>query len=106
MRGKDRCTLQMHPEDAERLGVTDAGHVTVTSAVGQVTAPLELTDAIMPGVVSLPHGWGHGRDGVRLETATNHPGVSLNDVTDPARVDALSGNASVNGVPVEIGQAG
>ena len=105
MRGKDRCTLLMHPQDADRLGVSDAEQVTVTSNVGEITAPLELTEAIMPGVVSLPHGWGHGREGVRLETATRRPGVSLNDVTDPALIDALSGNASVNGVPVEIGHA-
>ncbi len=106
MRGKQRCTLLMHPDDAERLGVAGAEQVTVTSSAGRVTAALELTGAIMPGVVSLPHGWGHGRDGVRLETATRHPGVSVNDVTDPARIDALSGNAAVNGVPVEIGRAG
>ncbi len=105
MRGKDRCTLLMHPGDAERLGVAEAAQVTVTSRVGSITAPLELTDAIMPGVVSLPHGWGHGRDGVQLATATARPGVSVNDVTDPARVDALSGNAAVNGVPVEIAAA-
>ena len=105
MRGKDRCTLLMHPEDAERLGVAGAARVTVTSRVGTITAPLELTDAIMPGVVSLPHGWGHGRDGVRLETASSRPGVSANDVTDPALIDVLSGNAAVNGVPVEIGRA-
>ncbi len=106
MKGKDRCTLLMHPEDAERLGVAGAERVTVTSSVGAITAPLELTDTIMPGVVSLPHGWGHGRDGVRLATASSKPGVSVNDVTDPARIDALSGNAAVNGVPVEIAPAG
>ena len=102
MRGKDRCTLLMHPEDAERLGVAAAPRVIVSSRVGSITAPLELTDTIMPGVVSLPHGWGHGRSGVRLATALSRPGVSLNDITDPARIDVLSGNASVNGVPVTI----
>ncbi len=106
MRGKDRCTLLMHPSDAERLGVAEAESVRVTSRVGGITVPLELTGAIMPGVVSLPHGWGHGRDGIRLETASKHPGVSANDVTDPALIDALSGNAAVNGVPVEISEAG
>ena len=106
MRGKDRCTLLMHPTDAERLGVADNERVTVTSRVGSLTAPLEVTDTIMPGVVSLPHGWGHDREGIQLETASGRPGVSLNDVTDPARIDALSGNASVNGVPVEVAAAG
>ncbi|MEM7583384.1 MAG: molybdopterin oxidoreductase family protein [Acidobacteriota bacterium] len=102
MRGKDRCTLLMHPDDAERLGVSTAAQVEVSSRVGSITAPLEITAEIMPGVVSLPHGWGHGREGTRLETARQHPGVSLNDLTDPARIDQFSGNASVNGLPVEI----
>ncbi len=102
MRGKDRCTLLMHPTDAERLGVSTADRVTITSKIGSITAPLELTDNIMPGVVSLPHGWGHGREGTQLATARNSPGVSLNDITDPSRIDAVSGNASVNGLPVEI----
>ena len=106
MRGKDRCTLLMHPDDAERLGVAGEERVTVTSRVASVTAPLELTRDVMPGVVSQPHGWGHGRDGVRLETAVRHPGVSVNDLTDPALIDALSGNAAVNGVPVEIAAVG
>ncbi len=83
-----------------------AERVELASRVGGVTVPLELTDAIMPGVASLPHGWGHGRDGIRLQTASSHPGVSANDVTDPALVDALSGNAVVNGVPVEISPEG
>ena len=102
MRGKDRCTLLMHPDDAERLGLAAAQRVTVTSRVGSITAPLEMTETIMPGVVSLPHGWGHDREGIRLATAQNHPGVSLNDITDPSRIDTLSCNASVNGLPVEI----
>jgi anaerobic selenocysteine-containing dehydrogenase len=70
--------------------------------VGEVTAPVEVSDEIMPGVVSLPHGWGHGRQGVRLRVATAHAGVSLNDLTDEKRVDALCGVAALSGVPVEV----
>ena len=102
MRGKDRCTLLMHPDDAQRLGIPDDGRAVVTSRIGSVEAPVELTADVMPGVVSLPHGWGHHRSGVRMETATARPGVSVNDLTDHERVDALSGNAALSGVPVEV----
>ncbi len=106
MRGKDRCTLLMHPEDAERLGVTASERVVVRSRVGQVEAPLELSDELMPGVVSLPHGWGHHRPGTRLTIAESRPGVSLNDLTDETRIDRVSGNAVLNGVPVTVEAAG
>lgn len=102
MRGKDRCTLWMHPDDAEGLGLGDAERVRVRSRVGEVEAPVELTDAIMPGVVCLPHGWGHGRPDTRLATANSRPGVSVNDLTDHARIDELSGNAALSGVPVTV----
>jgi len=102
MRGADRCTLLMHPEDADRCGVAGAERVAVSSRVGRIEAPLEVSDEVMPGVVSLPHGWGHDRPGVRLETAGRHPGVSVNDLTDDQRVDAASGNAVLNGVPVTV----
>ncbi|MEE8525382.1 MAG: molybdopterin oxidoreductase family protein [Thermoanaerobaculia bacterium] len=106
MRGKDRCTLLIHPEDAARLGIAADGKAAVSSRVGRVEAPVELSDAIMPGVVSLPHGWGHHRPGVRLETASSRPGVSLNDLTDEQRVDALCGNAAFSGVPVTVEPVG
>ncbi len=102
MRGKDRCTLLIHPDDAARLGIAEDGTAAVSSRVGRVEAPVELTDAIMPGVVSLPHGWGHHRPGIRLETASSRPGVSLNDLTDEQRIDALCGNAAFSGVPVTV----
>ena len=86
----------------EAMPIHKDDKVTLTGRTGSITAPLEVTDTIMPGVVSLPHGWGHDRDGVRLATARAHPGVSANDVTDAGLVDALSGNAAVNGVPVEV----
>lgn len=102
VKGKDRCTLLVHPEDAAKHGLVDGGRAAVRSRVGEVEAPVELTEAIMPGVVSLPHGWGHGRQGVRLSVAAEHPGVSVNDLTDAERVDLLTGNAALNGLPVEV----
>jgi anaerobic selenocysteine-containing dehydrogenase len=102
VKGPRRCTLRMHPRDATARGLTDGADVRITSRVGAVTAPLEVTDEVMPGVVSLPHGWGHDRAGVRLAVAEAHAGVSINDLTDELRVDALSGNASFSGVAVEV----
>lgn len=102
MKGKSRCTLMIHPTDAERIGVKSGDMVTVTSRVGEVTAPAEVTDDMKSGVVSLPHGFGHGRKGVRLSVATEHPGVSVNDLTDDQWIDELSGNAAFSGVPVTV----
>ena len=105
MRGKDRCTLMMHPSDAERLGLASAERVVVTSPVGEVDAPLEITDEVMPGVVSLPHGFGHAKKGVRLRVAQEKPGVSVNDLTDDQLIDELSGNAALSGVHVNVSRA-
>jgi len=102
LKGPERCTLMMHPDDAAARGIKDGMAVTIVSRVGEVTAPAEVTDAVMPGVVSLPHGWGHGRDGVQLSVARTRPGVSLNDLTDRERIDPLSGNAALNGLPVTV----
>jgi anaerobic selenocysteine-containing dehydrogenase len=101
VKGKDRCTLWMHPDDAARLGVATGEKVRVTSRAGSVDAPVEVTTGVMPGVVSLPHGWGHGRDGVRLSVARDHAGVSVNDLTDETVLDELSGNAGFSGVVVK-----
>jgi anaerobic selenocysteine-containing dehydrogenase len=105
MRGKNRCTLLMHPEDAVARGLADGALVEIVSRTGRVRAPLEVTDEIKPGVVSLPHGWGHHRPGTRLATAAATPGASLNDVTDEERIDELSGNAAFSGVPVTVAAA-
>jgi len=102
VKGRDRCTLLMSPEDARRRRLTSGQRVRVTSRVGSVEAALEVSDAMRPGVVSLPHGWGHGRAGTSLGVANAVPGVSLNDLTDELRVDPLSGNAAFSGVPVEV----
>ncbi|MFF6950079.1 molybdopterin oxidoreductase family protein [Streptomyces iakyrus] len=100
--GSNRCTLHIHPEDAERLGVEDGAAVRVKGAGGQVTAPAEVTDTIRRGVVSLPHGWGHNRPGTRLSHASTDPGVNVNQLLDGRLLDPLSGNAVLNGVPVEV----
>ena len=102
VKGPQRCTLLMHPRDASARGLQDGQRVHVRSRVGEVEVPLEVTDAMTPGVVSLPHGWGHGRPGTRMMVANAHAGASLNDLTDPLAVDALSGVAAFSGVPVEV----
>ena len=102
VKGPVRCTLLMHPADAAARRLADGGLVRITSRVGAVTAPVKISDEVMPGVVSLPHGWGHGRAGVRLAVAAAHPGASINDLTDDQRVDAMSGNASFSGVRVTV----
>ena len=101
-KGKERCVLQVHPDDATRLGLTGGMHATVTSATGRVTAPVEITDTVMPGVVSLPHGWGHDLPGAELSVARERPGVNVNLLAGNDAVDPLSGNPHLNGVPVEI----
>jgi anaerobic selenocysteine-containing dehydrogenase len=102
VKGKDRCTLQVHPDDAERLGLADGGMAAVRSRVGELTAPVEVTDIVRPGVVSLPHGWGHDLPGVELSVASKRAGVNVNLLTDGTQLDPLSGNAVLNGVPVEV----
>ena len=102
VKGKPRCTLQIHPDDAGRLGVIDGAPATVRSRVGEVTAPAEVTDSVMPGVVSLPHGWGHDLPGVRLDVARAHAGVNSNILTDPTVIDPLSGTCALNAIPVEV----
>jgi anaerobic selenocysteine-containing dehydrogenase len=102
VRGSNRCTLQIHPDDAARLGLTDASTAEVVSGTGALEAEVEVTDEVMPGVVSLPHGWGHGRPGTRASVAAAHAGVSANTLTDPLALDPLSGNAVLNGIPVRV----
>jgi anaerobic selenocysteine-containing dehydrogenase len=102
IKGPERCTLLMHPEDARERGLASGQTVRVRSRVGEVEAPLEVSDSMRPGVVCLPHGFGHRFADTRLDVARERPGVSLNDVTDDALADALSGNAALSGVPVEV----
>jgi anaerobic selenocysteine-containing dehydrogenase len=100
-RGKARHQLLMHPDDLASRGLADGALVTVSSRVGSVSVEVAAADDMMPGVVSLPHGYGHQVDGTRLGQASKVVGVSINDLTDPERLD-LSGNAALNGVPVTV----
>jgi anaerobic selenocysteine-containing dehydrogenase len=101
VKGRERCTLLINPTDADRLGLAAADTARVTSEAGSVAAPIEVTDEIMPGVVSLPHGWGHDLPGVELAVASRRPGVNSNVLTGD-EIDPLSGNAVLNGIPVEV----
>ena len=102
VKGKSRCNLLMHPDDVAREGWSEGMQVTIKSRVGAITAELSSSTEVMPGVISLPHGYGHGLQGTRSEVANTHAGVSCNDVTDEQFLDQLSGNAAINGVPVEL----
>jgi anaerobic selenocysteine-containing dehydrogenase len=102
VKGQERCTLLMHPQDAASRGIAEGALVRVQSRVGDVQAPVSLSDEMARGVVSLPHGWGHGRQGVRQRVAQVHAGVSINDLTDDQLVDAVSGNAALNSVRVTV----
>jgi anaerobic selenocysteine-containing dehydrogenase len=105
IRGRPRCTLQVHPQDAERLRLQAGGMVRVTSRVGDIVVPIEITDSILSGVVSLPHGFGHDLDGSRLRVAAEHAGANVNTITDAEVLDPLSGNAALSGVPVTLSPA-
>lgn len=97
VKGKGRCTVIMHPEDAEALAVKDGEQLSLRSRVGEIRLPVQISDAMMPGVVSVPHGWGHDRKGIRLGIASAHAGSSLNDLTDEQELDPVNGVAVLNG---------
>jgi anaerobic selenocysteine-containing dehydrogenase len=101
-RGKERCTLEINPDDAARLRVREGEPIQICSDTGTVIAPASLTDRMPSGVVSLPHGWGHAADGVKLSVAALRPGVNSNELASDARVDALSGTAVLTGIPVTL----
>lgn len=103
VKGRSRCTLQINPADAARLGIAEAAAVRVRSRTGEAVLPAEITDAMAPGVVSIPQGWGQA--GGWLTAAARVPTVSINDLTDDARIDPVSGNAGLNGVPVDLAPA-
>lgn len=102
MKGRDRCTLLMHPADAARCRVNDEDIVTVKSESGEIKVPVEITEAIKPGVVSMPHGWGHDKPGTRLSVANGAPGANTNVLSPPTWIDAPSGNGVLNGIPVTV----
>jgi anaerobic selenocysteine-containing dehydrogenase len=102
VKGKDRCTLQIHPNDATRLSITQGSAVRITSRVGSVDAPVEITELIREGVVSLPHGWGHSMPGTKTKIASSRAGVNSNILTDEQQLDPLSGTSVLNGIPVSV----
>ncbi|GAA2943781.1 molybdopterin oxidoreductase family protein [Kitasatospora cinereorecta] len=103
--GSNVCTLQIHPDDAARIGLADGDTARITAAGGEVEAPAEITDAVRAGVVSLPHGWGHSRPGTRMSVAEAEPGVNVNQLLDGTLMDPLSGTSVLNAVPVSISPA-
>ncbi|UUY03788.1 molybdopterin-dependent oxidoreductase [Svornostia abyssi] len=104
-RGPERCTLQVHPDDASRLSLSDGATARVTSRTGTVTAPVEVTADVMPGVVSLPHGWGHDVEGTQMSVAAERPGTNSNVLADEELLEPITGTAVLNGIPVEVGAA-
>ncbi|SPX87992.1 molybdopterin-dependent oxidoreductase [Mycobacteroides abscessus] len=102
MKGKDRCTAMLHPDDAAQRGLGDGEMVRVSSAIGSIDVSVQITDTIRRGVVSIPHGFGHNREGIGWRLAASKPGASVNDINDPALHDILSGNAAMNSVPVKV----
>ena len=105
MSGRDRCTLLVHPADAARARLEDGAPARVTSAAGSLVAPAQVSDEMMPGVVCLPHGWGHDKKGAQLRVAAKHAGVCNNAIAPADFLDVPSGNAAVNGIPVELARA-
>ena len=102
VRGKPRCTLLVHPDDATRIGLTDGGTATVSSSAGSVALPVVINDGIRPGVVSIPHGWGHSSPGTTQSVARRNPGVNVNILTPTNVVDPLSGTSQLTGIPVTV----
>lgn len=102
VKGKPPCTMLMHPEDAAERVLEQGQRVVVTSRAGSIEIPIEISDEMMPGVVSIPHGWGHDRKGIQLEVAQQNAGASINDLTDNLAIDALCGTAAFNGTPVLV----
>ncbi|MCW7463675.1 molybdopterin-dependent oxidoreductase [Leptospira limi] len=102
MTGKPRCTMMVHPDDASFLGISNHEEVIVESKVGKLRIPVEITDELMKGVVSIPHGFGHNRSGTNQKVATQYSGVSINDLTDDQSIDEFSGNAAFSGIQVKI----
>jgi anaerobic selenocysteine-containing dehydrogenase len=105
-KGPARCTLLMHPQDATRLGLADGALARIQRGDAALQAPVVLSTDLMPGVVCLPHGWGHDLPGARLHLAAERPGVNLNALLDDALIDPLSGNAVLSGVAVQVRAAG
>jgi anaerobic selenocysteine-containing dehydrogenase len=102
VKGRNRCTLLMHPADAQKRNIAAATTVKVRSRVGEIAVPVEISDKMMEGVVCMPHGYGHNRKGIKMDVAQAHAGVNVNDLSDEMRLDELTGNAVFGGIPVAV----
>ncbi|MGH9875187.1 MAG: molybdopterin oxidoreductase family protein [Pyrinomonadaceae bacterium] len=102
VKGRPRCTLIMNPNDAADRDIRNGQQVQVTSRTGAIAIPVEISDEIMPGVISIPHGWGHDRLGIQMTVAEQHAGASINDLTDDQSIDTLCGTAAFNGTWVSV----
>ena len=102
MKGKPRCTMLIHPNDADARNITEGSLVTVSTHVGRIDIPAQISDEMMPGVVSIPHGWGHRGKKLKMSIAQQHPGVNVNELMDERAVDCLTGTSVLNGVPVTV----
>lgn len=102
VKGKNRCTAQIHEQDAEKRKVKHGDLLKVSTDYGSVTLPCEVSDNIMPGVISIPHGWGHGQEGTALSIANKRPGVNVNSLLSDQFVDRLTGTSALNGMPVRV----
>jgi anaerobic selenocysteine-containing dehydrogenase len=102
MKGKNRCTIMMHTDDAKKHGFNNQDIIKVSSRVGSIKLPIEVTNEMMQGVVSMPHGYGHARKGVKMDVATQYAGVSINDLTDEKQIDELTGNSAFSNVKVWV----
>jgi anaerobic selenocysteine-containing dehydrogenase len=105
VKGKQRCTLYIHPTDASRLGLSDESLATVANGTGSVDVPVEITNDILPGVVSLPHGWSQDHQGMQMEVSRQYAGVLNNFLSPGDLLDEISGNAVLNGIPVTVSAA-
>jgi len=102
VKGKDRCTLMINPRDASRLGLQAGNSAQISTDTGTIVLPVEVTEDLMPGVVSIPHGWGHDRSGTGQTVATEHAGASINDVLSDGQIDPLVGTSVLNGQAVTV----
>ena len=102
VKGSERCTLLMNEADAQKLNMVNRQMVTVSSNVGSINILVEISNEMMPGVVSIPHGWGHHYSDIKMEIAQKNAGISINDLTDANRIDELTGNADFSGTRVKI----
>jgi anaerobic selenocysteine-containing dehydrogenase len=102
MKGKSRCTMHVNPTDATRLGLVDGGTARVSSRSGAIEIAVEVTDAVMAGVVSIPHGFGHGHQGARMGIAADNAGANTNVIVPGDMIDPLSGNGVLTGIPVDV----